>query len=540
MERERIPLMYRPSEPAGLSLLFATLCMVDIFGVFPIIALPRAIIQCGWLGIPLVIFVLSLQVYTARLLGKSWIIATNLDPQLARKNRYPLAAVTEMTLGPFARNCVTVLLNLTVFGGGIPSLLVASQNLQLFGIKVSGEKFDLSFCYWLLIVGVLLCPIMWLGSPRDMKWLAMCSTLVVTLTATLTWWCIASDNVIEEPEPVPLWPPWERFISGYAILAFQFDVHPTLMTIQVDMRKPKDVNKAVISSFIFTGTLFTVSTGLAAWKYGDRITANVLQLVPGGFATRAAILLAALQLCLSSAVGHTALFQHVEDKLHVRRSFSWKRCVTRSALVFLAVALGESVPRFDIVMALIGGSLTGPLVFILPPLMYSRIKKLQGAAQRTPTPQVFSACQRRGGFNLVDDHRVHSQSVHYGFKFESNVDPMTRHSYVYYENSNAGELMGEDDDQDETSVGQPIHLDVSKPVVIRERRCRSQCTSGGYFTWSRPESLIDWFEHLVIILGVILTISSTYINVRNTIRFVEFTPPCIVNVSAAAKGLDFH
>lgn len=34
------------------------------------------------------------------------------------------------------------------------------------------------------------------------------------------------------------------------MLAFQFDVHPTLMTVQVDMRRPQDINKAVIISFL--------------------------------------------------------------------------------------------------------------------------------------------------------------------------------------------------------------------------------------------------------------------------------------------------
>ena len=34
------------------------------------------------------------------------------------------------------------------------------------------------------------------------------------------------------------------------MLAFQFDVHPTVMTVQVDMKKPKDINKAVIYSFM--------------------------------------------------------------------------------------------------------------------------------------------------------------------------------------------------------------------------------------------------------------------------------------------------
>lgn len=36
-----------PQQGSGLSLVFATLCIIDLFGVFPIIVLPRAIINCG-------------------------------------------------------------------------------------------------------------------------------------------------------------------------------------------------------------------------------------------------------------------------------------------------------------------------------------------------------------------------------------------------------------------------------------------------------------------------------------------------------------
>lgn len=34
------------------------------------------------------------------------------------------------------------------------------------------------------------------------------------------------------------------------MLAFQFDVHPTLMTVQVDMRRPRDISKAIVISFL--------------------------------------------------------------------------------------------------------------------------------------------------------------------------------------------------------------------------------------------------------------------------------------------------
>jgi hypothetical protein len=33
--------------PATLSLFFAILCVIDLFGVFPIVALPKSIISCG-------------------------------------------------------------------------------------------------------------------------------------------------------------------------------------------------------------------------------------------------------------------------------------------------------------------------------------------------------------------------------------------------------------------------------------------------------------------------------------------------------------
>lgn len=46
-----------------------------------------------------------------------------------------------------------------------------------------------------------------------------------------------------------------RFCS-YGMLAFQFDVHPTLMTVQVDMRQPRHIDKAVILSFLSMSTIF--------------------------------------------------------------------------------------------------------------------------------------------------------------------------------------------------------------------------------------------------------------------------------------------
>ncbi|XP_034191230.1 solute carrier family member mahogany isoform X2 [Osmia lignaria lignaria] len=533
MNNERLPLLFKDSANSDLSLLFATLCVIDIFGVFPIIALPRSIVQCGLYGIPLVLVVFALQIYTAVLLGKSWTIATTLDPQISRKNRHPLAAVTELTLGPRARTLVTIILDLAVFGCSIPNLLVASQNLQLFGLKVSSQRFDLSFCYWLLIVGLLLCPIMWLGSPRDMKILASFSSTMVILTAVLIWWCIITDDRELNTTPIPASPTWDKLISGYGMLAFQFDVHPTLMTVQVDMRRPQDINKAVIISFLVSGSLFVVTTSLAIWKYGGSTAANVLQMVPGNIMMSAAILFAAVQLCLSSALGHSALFQDLEDQCNIQRTFGWKRCAIRSAVVFLGVAVGESVPRFDIVMALIGGSLTGPLVFVLPPLMYSKAIALKIRSMRPLTPEIYSNSERRRGNEGVPNAEYHRYSYFYYDDLEEEFEEIVDYDDTLSSAKTSEGLLMTRRSHDH----EPIFIDANRPFKVCRRTTVSEESvpkvkmNCNFRRWNQ------WFSYLVVLFGIVVTISSTYINVKNTIRYVQFTPPCIVNVTVVQNSV---
>uniref|UniRef100_A0A4Y0BQZ2 Aa_trans domain-containing protein n=1 Tax=Anopheles funestus TaxID=62324 RepID=A0A4Y0BQZ2_ANOFN len=363
-----------------LSLFFATLCVVDLFGVFPIVALPKSIISCGLYGAPLVLFVITLQIYTAVVLGRCWTIAEKLDPSIVAKNRYPYAAIAEFTYGRRMSVFVTVLLDLTVFGGGIPNLLVAAQNLQLLGSRVSGGSFEISFCYWLLIIGLFLCPIMWLGSPKNMRTLASISVVVCSSVAILTWISIGEDRSgsFTPFKDITLGlPPFVQLLKAYGIIAFQFDIHPMLLTIQVDMQHKRQIGKAVLFGILTTCTLSMITTFMTAYRYGMDATNNVLQILPRSWSLYLTILLVTLQLCLSSAVGNSALFQHIEDLLGASRDFTIKRCIIRSTLVWLGVLIAEILPRFDLVMGIIGGTLTGPLIFILPPLFYQRMLELE-------------------------------------------------------------------------------------------------------------------------------------------------------------------
>ncbi|XP_057665195.1 uncharacterized protein LOC130899335 [Diorhabda carinulata] len=364
----------------GLSTIFAVVCILDVFGVFPVITLPKAIMDCGYYGFLLIISVSSMQMYTAVLLGRSWLIAEELYPMINKKNRYPYAALTEITFGSKFASFVTFLLDFAIFGGGIPNLIVASQNLQLFGQRISNGSIDISYCFWIIMVGALLCPILWLGSPKDMKCLCSISVGIVLTVFFLTSGCIlfSPGYIPEESKLVHNENlPWKNILKAYGILAFQFDIHPSILTIQVDMNDKSRLSKALLSGFLITLSMFGITTIMAYSKLGLLDQPSILEILPTTVFLHAVALLVAVQLCLTSAVSNCALYQQMEDCMSISRDFNSKRCILRTTISILAIVIAESVPKFDLVMSIIGGTLTAPLAFILPPLIFLKMQTMK-------------------------------------------------------------------------------------------------------------------------------------------------------------------
>ena len=79
------------------------------------------------------------------------------------------------------------------------------------------------------------------------------------------------------------------------------------------------IGRAVFFGFLATCSLAVLTTCMAYYKYGFDVTANVLEILPKSWSLYGVILLVTLQLCLSSAVGSSALFQHIEDLLNISR-----------------------------------------------------------------------------------------------------------------------------------------------------------------------------------------------------------------------------
>lgn len=149
------------------------------------------------------------------------------------------------------------------------------------------------------------------------------SVVICTSIAVLTWICVWRESQEKTVTPIevfdPSHPPFINLLKAYGIISFQFDIHPMLLTIQVDMEDKRKIGRAVFGGLLATCSLSLITTLLVHETYGQRITANVLESLPKSWTLYLIIMLVTLQLCLSSAVGNSALFQHIEDVFNISR-----------------------------------------------------------------------------------------------------------------------------------------------------------------------------------------------------------------------------
>lgn len=180
-----------------------------------------------------------------------------------------------------------------------------------------------------------------------------------------------------------------------------------------------------------------------------------------------------------------------------KTEFNLRRCLVRSVLLAAAVVIGELVPRFDLVMGVIGGTLTGPLIFVLPPLFYSKIVKLESEYDRE------LARFRRNRTTLDDD---------------DSEETTTTGSYGTF-----------------VADSGPAGSDVRVWTQPRLRGGR-WCTNASKCVW-------DWLcsdgalSFSVIVFGLTATAASTYFSAVHITTLKEFWSPCIHNISYSFRDL---
>lgn len=155
-----------------------------------------------------------------------------------------------------------------------------------------------------------------------------------------------------------------------------------------------------------------------------------------------------------------------------------KRCIVRTTLSIVAVVIAESVPSFDLVMSVIGGTLTSQLIFMLPPLIYVKLLSLQTKYEESLLENSFT--------NVVLNTRATMNGVS---------------KYV------------EDAPKENSQVRQEI--------------CQRRTTASKLVRKAEKGICL-----LIVLVSLVLTVLATYFNLTNAVEtYSNTTTPCIYNLT---------
>ncbi|XP_022095218.1 amino acid transporter AVT1I-like [Acanthaster planci] len=341
------------------------------------LAIVVLVVSTGWIGFILFSFVCSAMIYTAILLGRCW----NMVRLKWDQERHPYGAVGEEAFGVWARRFINFLVALVCFTNTIPVLMgFTEMTLTIGGMVLEG-----TLCFWPLVYGLIICPFVWLGTPKNF-WLLLAASLFTCslsmIFVTISTFLI-SDSISDHANATHSEFHESKLLhlsEATGTVLWVLSLHSTLLTVQQDMQQPQALTKALIlANFMTLPAVLVVMLSLLT-VFGNALTnvtgtAIVFSLLPDDSLKKTAALLILVHQTGVVLFVNNPLFQYLEEVLDIPKEFTWKRVILRSSIIIAQVFIQETVPHFTLLASISGGLLNPLLSLLIPCLCYLRLTK---------------------------------------------------------------------------------------------------------------------------------------------------------------------
>lgn len=354
----------------GLSFDMTSFFLVAQMAGAGFLALPRALADTGWFGIAMMVIFCVSVAFSGTRLGRCWTILEERHPEYAQAVRQPYMEIAFRSMGTAGRRAALASVVINLYGSTTVFIILISQ-------MISSRESALSLCELVLIVGVCIIPLTWLGTPKDF-WQASVLAVVSTVVACVV---IIVQILLEAPnlaEPVYSNPTVSSFSLGFGAILFSFGGSAVFPTIQNDMQERSQFWKSVVVGFAVILTLYLPVASVGYGVLGQDVESNILLSVPKGVAVDIAIILEIINLLSTFIISFNPVAQSLEDILNVPNKFCLKRVLLRSSMVMLQMLICLAIPDFGLILNLIGGSCITLCTFVFPPIMYMRLMDMEG------------------------------------------------------------------------------------------------------------------------------------------------------------------
>ncbi|XP_038051052.1 amino acid transporter AVT1J-like [Patiria miniata] len=374
----------------GLNVWQAVLFLTSLLVDYSLLAVEALVISTGWISLFLATVLCSAIVYTAILIGRCWIIVRG----RWQNERHPYGAIGYEAFGSWARAVINVVVDVCCFATATGILTLTAETLFVLG----GQALHGKYCLLPVVIAVVACPFMWLGTPRDLWQLGAGGALTASLVYVLIFIGTIVDDENTEAEPdysnftnVTVGTPSSvghvrgtllvHLAEICGIVQVALGIHYIVPGLQRDMKQPEKITKTVCVSFAYTFALaipvlivtYVFQRDRLAYATADTTVLAVL--TPGPLSVVAAALFL-LRNIVALVTVNNPLFQSMEERLDIASEFTWKRVALRTVVCFMQLFIGETIPHFGVILALVGGVCYPILIFLAPAICYLRLRNI--------------------------------------------------------------------------------------------------------------------------------------------------------------------
>lgn len=158
-------------------------------------------------------------------------------------------------------------------------LLLSSEMIN----NLTRTWINLTFCEWIVVLGFVLMPFTFFGSPAEFWPIAVFAMLGTAISSAL----IIGLDISDFPNQTPIYhsPTWNSFFTGIGTIMFSVAGAAALPTFQNDMKNKGHFTYAAILGFSLT-TLMYITVALTSYlTYGHLVQTNIIRNLPSNGVT---------------------------------------------------------------------------------------------------------------------------------------------------------------------------------------------------------------------------------------------------------------
>ncbi|KAG1692970.1 Amino acid transporter AVT1C [Nymphon striatum] len=334
-----------------------------------ILALPYAVVTSGYFGVILIVVIGLLSSYGGVKLGRCWQIIIERWPQYDTNIKDPFPVIGYICFGKCAKEFVRLNVYLMLYGCDVVILLLSSQLVQSLT-----TTYPISYCNWILIIGLCLMPTTWLESPKDFWQAGVAAFLATAISMVIVSVQLVGDLLVKNiNDTVKPEINVQAVMFTYGTIAFMNGGSATFPTIQNDMKDKKKFSFTYGMASIVINGVYLVLGVLSFLILSKETKPNILDTLPLNWSTKIAQVLIIIHLFVVFCVLLNPVLQDLENVFNIPFKFCWQRVLIRSSIVLSIIFVAESVPNFGNILNIIGASSVTLLSFVFPSVFYFKL-----------------------------------------------------------------------------------------------------------------------------------------------------------------------